>query len=196
MKIVHPKAGHLQFEELKTFICQGKKHGWASGAHPINLPNGDKRYSFRMGDLNYVDTYQGEQGFMGRELVTFKGVPIWGMHYSGAFRIPDTNPDGIQPAFFEGEVNRFLRERLMSVSVDFPFRGPAVKQTDVSTSIGWLTYENIALVDSERQGDDIIRNFIGREHIDFMPVRRAKKSAVFRLNYHGRILVPDDFICK
>jgi hypothetical protein len=191
MKIVHPKAGHLDFEELRTFICQGKKNGWASGAHPVNLSNGNKNYTFRMGDLLYTDNYIGEQGFMGMELVKFKGVPIWGMHYSGILTFPDSQKSELNRLYFEGQVNSFLAEMLRKVPNNLPFRGPVGVEVKRQTAVGELAYENVAIVCPEIQMDGTIRKFIGREHISFRPSEQVKASEVFELDYHGRLLISD-----
>ncbi len=66
---------------------------------------------YRDGDYMYYDTYLGTGKFAGEEALWIKGIPYWSMNYIG--RVIGDN--------FSGD---FLKEALLLVPYDKPFRGP------------------------------------------------------------------------
>jgi hypothetical protein len=63
------------------------------------------------GNLKYIDTYLGGSKFAGEEALWKNGVPFWAMNYVG--RVLADN--------FSGD---FLKEALLHVPEEAPFRGP------------------------------------------------------------------------
>ena len=82
------------------------------------LPN-HKCYYFKDGNWEYYDCYAGTDWAPGREVVFFKGIPVWAMSYQGKH-----NPK--YPAeFFQKEVFPFLKKALRNIPDEMPFRGPS-----------------------------------------------------------------------
>ncbi|MEK6927095.1 MAG: DUF5680 domain-containing protein [Nanoarchaeota archaeon] len=203
MRIVHPQVGEVSFEDLRRFICEGKKNGWASGKKPINFTDGSEGYKHVEGNLFYRDNYIGEGNFMGQEVVYFinglptRNIPLWGMSYSDSFKLPTDFPsDQAKP--FEKEVMNFLKDCLMQVPEDFPFRGP--NDQVIREVMGReLVYVNTPMALREHPssnyigGDFIFRGFHGFETI-FMEPGNKNGSEIFNLVYHGRLLVPEAYV--
>ncbi len=80
---------------------------------------GHKDYHYENGDWGYHDSYAGSLRAPGREVVFFKGVPVWAMSYQGQSR--DVFPE----EFFQEKVFPFLKKALMAAPKNMPFRGPA-----------------------------------------------------------------------
>lgn len=100
--------------EIIEFLCRAKKSTYAGKGAEVSpsRPNShDLHYS--EGNLKYIDTYLGGKGFAGEEALWEEDVPIWSMNYMG--RILD---DG-----FSGD---FLKEALLLVPKEQPYRGPMV----------------------------------------------------------------------
>ena len=90
----------------------------------------------------YYDTYLGGEKFAGEEALWIKEKPFWSMNYVG--RVTGDN--------FSGD---FLKEALLNVPFDKPYRGPDCYQCgyytykcSVSGDFEWLQgYEEIFLKD-------------------------------------------------
>jgi len=194
MKIAHPTTGEIEFDTLRSFICDAKKDSWASGRLPKDLPNNVEGYRYSVGNLLYTDEYRGDGMFIGTELVYLGSMPIWGMNYAGAFRAPPSfGPE--QKTIFKGAVNRLLRKSLMEVPIHLPFRGPESKVEDVD-GVGNFAYTN-NVTPRTLTAEQAIRLFAGSEEIQFrrQPVPLPKEPfTCFSLKYHGGILVPDSFL--
>ena len=72
----------------------------------------DYRYQDKNG-FTYLDSYLGGECFVGEEVVWLCENPVWSMNYVG--RVIGEN--------FSGD---FLKEALMQVLAEFPFRGPEI----------------------------------------------------------------------
>lgn len=72
---------------------------------------------FCEGELMYLDSYLGGDKFAGEEALWRAGVPFWSMNYVGRVTGDD----------FSGD---FLKEALLHVPEDMPFRGPAHYEKD------------------------------------------------------------------
>ena len=91
------------------------------------------------GDLMYYDTYLGGDKFAGEEALWISDVPYWSMNYVG--RVKGDN--------FSGD---FLKEALLNVPADKPFRGPDsytngdyAFKCDVTGTFEWFQgYETIS----------------------------------------------------
>jgi len=63
------------------------------------------------GSLTYIDTYLGSEKFAGEEALWKDNVPFWSMNYVGR-------------VIAEGFSGDFLKEALLLVPEEYPFRGP------------------------------------------------------------------------
>lgn len=91
--------------KLKTYAGKGAE----TGSSRIN--SHDLIYSD--GDMMYYDTYLGGNQFAGEEALWISSVPYWSMNYME--RVTGEN--------FSGD---FLKEALLHVPYDMPFRGPEI----------------------------------------------------------------------
>jgi hypothetical protein len=99
---------------LSQFLVEAKRSTYASQkgtTTPSRLSSHD--LGFRNGAYSYLDSYFGEKDFSGQEVVYFHDTPVWSMNYYGRM-LQDEVPSG----FIET-----LREALMRVEADRPFRG-------------------------------------------------------------------------
>jgi len=118
------KIGQLEIdlEELTNFIVKAKKNTYAGMGEEKRLPDGSKLLVFQEGNFYYEDNYGGSYQAPGRELVKWQredGQRIWQMSYSG----------GMPSEFWGNKILKdktftFLREVLMLINFDYPFRGP------------------------------------------------------------------------
>lgn len=107
------------------------------------------------GEWCYYDTYLGGERFSGQEAVWHRGAPVWAMNYTGRLVA-----DG-----FSGD---FLKEALLLVGADAPFRGPRVHRH------GQFTYH------CRWSGD--VDWFAGDEEIFFGPEK------VYECLFHGGLV--------
>ncbi len=78
---------------------------------------GHKDYDFVSGDWRYHDSYTGSEWAPGREVVFFKGKPVWCMSYQGQ-TVPGLSEDFVEETF------EFLKKALRGITISLPFRGP------------------------------------------------------------------------
>jgi hypothetical protein len=202
----------ISLETLRDFVVEGKKNGWASGRAPTHRQNGREVYAFerRISDeplgnrLVYEDSFIGtpEGGFVGQEAIYLQPkpnksrIPLWGMNYSDKFELPENFPRQEEKSF-KKKVMRFLKDCLLQVPENFPFRGPVgqVKRDIMGREI---TYVNtpLAMIDHHSRiyvgGDFIFRDFHGFESLimESPEVKSKESGVIFSLSYHGRLLVP------
>ena len=99
-------------ENIVDFLIKAKQATYAGkGAKTTSSREQSHDLIYRDGDLMYYDTYLGTGKFAGEEALWIKGQPYWGMNYIG--RVTGEN--------FSGD---FLKEALLLVPKDKPFRGP------------------------------------------------------------------------
>ena len=101
-------------DAMVDFLIRAKRNTYAAhGAEirPSRPMSHDLAYS--EGDYSYIDSYLGGDSFCGEEAVWIKGSPVWSMNYCG--RVTDQA--------FSGD---FLKEALMNVPKEAPYRGPAL----------------------------------------------------------------------
>ena len=110
---------------------------------------------YKDGDYMYYDTYFGAGKFAGEEALWIKGNPYWAMNYIG--RVTGEN--------FSGD---FLKDALLRVPQDKPFRGPET-YTD-----GDYSYH------CEIEGD--FNWFQGKEIITY------KDSEIYECVFHGGLV--------
>lgn len=103
-------------DEIIDFLRRAKSATYAGkGAEsPASRPSSHD-FQYVEGDLKYIDTYLGGEKFAGEEALWKDETPIWSMNYIG--RIID-----------EGFSGDFLKEALLLVPKEHPYRGPMVYQ--------------------------------------------------------------------
>lgn len=155
-------------ERLKKFLYDANKHGWAMDA-PETKPQrpGFKEIEYREEDWYYRDSYAGFYCAPGQEVVYFQNKPVWVMSYGGGM-LPDYH-SGIDLAHRTFD---FLKEALLAMDKDKPFRGPEIYKSRDWTYI------------SEVNGD--IADFHGREKIFF------GRGLVFQQRFDGWLIVDED----
>ena len=98
--------------DFKEFLIQARRYCFTSGANPAKslFPNG---YDMEYGDgnLTYRSSNIGGLDFNFLEVVSDKNKPIWSLNVRGR-----VVADG-----FNGS---FLKEALLEIDRDFPYRGP------------------------------------------------------------------------
>ena len=128
------------------FLIKAKKCTYAAHAKEEGAPSRPMSHNIKYeeGSYLYIDSYLGGSKFAGEEAVWHKGEPVWAMNYAGC----------VMAEPFEGD---FLKEALMRVSKDKPFRGPAVYANGdyryhcaVNGGVGWFQgYEEIFYQDKK-----------------------------------------------
>lgn len=97
---------------LIDFLIKAKRATYAGkGAETISSRMKSHDLIYRENDLMYYDTYLGGERFAGEEALWISDNPYWSMNYIG--RVTGDN--------FSGD---FLKEALLLVPFDMPFRGP------------------------------------------------------------------------
>lgn len=105
-------------ENIINFLIRAKKATWAGNGvqAPSCRPN-SKDFQYQESDFAYYDTYLGGERFTGEEAVWHSGTPCWAMNYTGRQLDSSFSSD-------------FLKEALLQVSPEMPYRGPAEYQRD------------------------------------------------------------------
>ena len=99
-------------KQTVDFLIKAKQATYA-GKGAETTPSREKSHDliYRDGDYMYYDTYLGGNKFAGEEALWIADTPVWSMNYIG--RVTGDN--------FSGD---FLKEALLRVPEDKPFRGP------------------------------------------------------------------------
>lgn len=144
-------------KKLLEFLIKAKRATYA-GKGAETAPSRVKSHDLIYQDGNYVyyDTYLGTSKFAGEEALWINDVPYWSMNYLG--RVIGDN--------FSGD---FLKEALLMVPEDKPFRGPE-KYTN-----GKYSYHC--------EVDGAFEWFQGREVI------RYKETDIYECVFHGGLIV-------
>ena len=99
-------------KKLVDFLIRAKQATYAGkGAETASSRVNSHDLIYREGEYMYYDTYLGGDKFAGEEALWVSEVPYWCMNYVG--RVTGSN--------FSGD---FLKEALLRVPEDKPFRGP------------------------------------------------------------------------
>ena len=94
------------------FLIKAKQATYAGkGAETVSSRTGSHDLIYEDGDFMYYDTYLGGKRFAGEEALWVEKMPYWSMNYAG--RVTGEN--------FSGD---FLKEALLHVPEEMPFRGP------------------------------------------------------------------------
>lgn len=109
------KSTSVDIQKLTEFLLLAKKNTYAAAENQTKSSRTNS-HDFCYEDQNgytYYDTYLGGECFAGEEAVWFHEQPVWSMNYVG--RVIGEN--------FNGD---FLKEALMTVPEEKPFRGPEI----------------------------------------------------------------------
>lgn len=101
--------------KLVDFLLLAKKNTYAAAANQTKSSrtnSHDFYYEDKQG-YAYYDSYLGGERFAGEEAVWLHDNPVWSMNYAGR----------VVGGHFSGD---FLKEALMAVPEDLPFRGPEI----------------------------------------------------------------------
>lgn len=109
------KNASMDINRTISFLLTAKKNTYAAANNMTDscrTNSHDYRYQDENG-FTYLDSYLGGECFAGEEVVWLHENPVWSMNYAG--RVTGEN--------FQGA---FLKEALMRVSAELPFRGPKI----------------------------------------------------------------------
>ena len=99
-------------KQLVGFLIRAKQATYAGkGAETASSRVNSHDLVYREGEYMYYDTYLGGDKFAGEEALWISEVPYWSMNYVGR----------VTGESFSGD---FLKEALLNVPEDKPFRGP------------------------------------------------------------------------
>ena len=125
--------------EIIDFLIRAKRATYAGkGAETASSRPQSHDLEYCEGDLMYLDTFLGGKRFAGAEALGISGAPYWSMNYAGR----------VTGSPFSGD---FLKEALLRVPFEKPFRGPQeytdgdyTYQCEVSGDFEWFQgYETI-----------------------------------------------------
>ena len=143
-------------KELTDFLIKAKKATYAGkGAETTSSRLKSHDLVYKEGRYMYYDTYLGGDRFAGEEALWISEDPYWSMNYVG--RVTGDN--------FSGD---FLKEALLRVPGDKPFRGPS------EYTNGDYTYK------CDIDGD--YEWFQGRETISY------KGTLIYECFFHGGLI--------
>ena len=97
---------------IVSFLIKAKQATYAGkGAETVSSRTGSHDLEYRENNLMYYDTYLGGDRFAGEEALWISDIPYWSMNYIGR----------VTGSPFSGD---FLKEALLHVPEDKPYRGP------------------------------------------------------------------------
>ncbi|WP_105615363.1 DUF5680 domain-containing protein [Vallitalea okinawensis] len=103
-------------DDVIDFLCHAKRVTYAGkGAEITSTRPHSHDLQYVKNNLKYIDTYLGGEKFAGEEALWCDDLPFWSMNYIGRILA-----DG-----FSGD---FLKECLLLVPKEYPYRGPLVHQ--------------------------------------------------------------------
>lgn len=143
----------IQKDALKKFLIACNKAGYAGGEEKkwIKETDGSTTIPFKLGEWESHDNFFGGEPYGGRTVVFYKNKPVWIIVYYGWVL------EGVKP----DSVYTILREALMRMPEDAPFRGPKT----------YKSYSNTWVGDVDR--------FSGEEQI------KQSEKLVYKANYMG-----------
>jgi hypothetical protein len=108
--------------DLAAFLVEAKRRTYAGldddATVATPLLAGSKQLEHRAAPYAYRDIYFGMGFFVGQETVSREDRVIWSMSYSGGARAEIADRDTFLAIY------KFLRQALLGVSVEQPYRGP------------------------------------------------------------------------
>ena len=171
------KLGKIEvdLEELRDFIIEAKKNGYAGNMEEQIAEDGSKMLTFQKGNFHYTDNYDGHYQFNGTEILRFKrpnGQRIWQMSYNGMiWEAYKSLLNGKEYEAFSNEVFTFLKKALSHVERDQPFRGPKEFSEGDFKYKTWATPSDI----SRFNGDETIN---------------INERTCYNLRYAGGLIIP------
>ena len=100
------------YKNIVDFLIKAKRVTYAGkGAETESSRPNSHDLQYVEGKLKYIDTYLGGLKFAGQEALWKENIPFWSMNYTG--KVIGNN--------FFGD---FLKEALLNVTEEYPFRGP------------------------------------------------------------------------
>ena len=113
---------------LAAFLVEAKRRTYAGldddATVATPLLSGSKQLEHRAPPYAYRDIYFGMGFFVGQETVSKDDRVVWSMSYSG----------GVRPEIRDREtflaIYKFLRQALLAVSIEQPYRGPRLFEQD------------------------------------------------------------------
>jgi len=107
---------------LCAFLVEAKRRTYAGLDDDATVSSpvfpGSKQLEYREQNLSYRDIYFGMTYFVGQEVVCSDERAIWSMSYAGGL-VP-----GITDRAAVAAIYAFLRQSLLRIEADAPFRGP------------------------------------------------------------------------
>ncbi|MBR0734704.1 hypothetical protein JQ636_39445 [Bradyrhizobium japonicum] len=153
--------------DLAAFLVEAKRRTYAGldddATVAAPLLAGSKQLEHRAPPYAYRDIYFGMGFFVGQETVSRDDRVIWSMSYSGGARADITD----RPTLLE--IYKFLRQALLGVSVEEPYRGPRLFEQS------GMTYRN--------EVEGTLDRFHGIETI-----ARHDGAPLYELRYSGGLL--------
>ncbi|UWU90245.1 DUF5680 domain-containing protein [Bradyrhizobium sp. CB1015] len=114
--------------DLAAFLVEAKRRTYAGlddeATVAAPLLAGSKQLEHRASPYAYRDIYFGTGFFVGQEAVSRNERVIWSMSYSGGVRAEITDRDTFLAIY------KFLRQALLRVGVEEPYRGPRLFEQD------------------------------------------------------------------
>lgn len=107
---------------INQFLVDAKIKSYASNAKYAKNWDGSKIFTYVDNDFKYVDECFSDNPFSGIEIVTKDSKRVFEMHYIGYF---------YENSGFEDQINKFLRQSLLQVPLNNPFRGPNKFHNDI-----------------------------------------------------------------
>jgi transcriptional regulator with XRE-family HTH domain len=154
--LAHIKEETIYNEEMISFLCRAKKSTYAvKSAETVSSRPKSHDLEYIEGEYKYIDSYLGSEKFSGEEAVWYQGDPRWSMNYTGR----------ILSESFSGD---FLKEALLLVSTELPFRGPSLYRNG-----DYIYHSNV---------NGTFEWFQGYEEIF------CERTKVFECYYHGGIV--------
>ena len=102
----------MNHRDIVCFLIRAKRATYAGkGAETSSSRPHSHDLVYHEGELMYYDSYLGGSDFAGEEALWISGEPVWSMNYAGR----------VIGEEFSGD---FLKEALLLVPEDMPFRGP------------------------------------------------------------------------
>lgn len=109
---ININGGFILDKKIIDFLRRAKRATYAGkGAEAISCRPNSHDLEYIEGKFKYIDTYLGGEKFSGEEALWKDNIPFWSMNYIG--RVLDEE--------FSGD---FLREALLLVPEEYPYRGP------------------------------------------------------------------------
>jgi len=109
---------------LSAFLVEAKRRTYAGldDDATVSTPAfaGSKQLEYRDDGLSYRDIYFGMTYFVGQEIVCSDDRVVWSMSYAGGL-VP-----GISDRAEVAAIYAFLRQSLLRIQADAPFRGPVL----------------------------------------------------------------------